>query len=93
MILGSSTLEPMVKALVPRAELVGRPRFSTLSHAGNCKLSRLPPRSAVVAFSVEQVYAMAEALRRFRGGAAVVMGALSPETPQLPDKGSQAQTP
>jgi len=80
MILGSSTLEPMVKALVPRAELVGRPRFSTLSHAGSCKLSRLPPRSAVVAFSVEQVYAMAEALRRFRGGAAVVMGALSPET-------------
>jgi ATP-dependent RNA helicase SUPV3L1/SUV3 len=80
MLLGSSTLEPMVKALVPRAELVERPRFSTLSHAGSCKLSRLPPRSAVVAFSSEQVYAMAEMLRRFRGGAAVVMGALSPET-------------
>jgi ATP-dependent RNA helicase SUPV3L1/SUV3 len=80
MILGSATLEPMVKALIPRAEITSRPRFSTLSHAGLCKLSRLPKRSAVVAFSVEQVYAMAEALRRFRGGAAVVMGALSPET-------------
>jgi ATP-dependent RNA helicase SUPV3L1/SUV3 len=80
MILGSATLEPMVKALIPKAEITSRPRFSTLSHAGVCKLSRLPKRSAVVAFSVEQVYAMAEALRRFRGGAAVVMGALSPET-------------
>jgi len=80
MILGSATLEPLVKALIPRAELVERPRFSTLTHSGQTKLSRLPPRSAVVAFSIEQVYAMAEALRRFRGGAAVVMGALSPET-------------
>jgi ATP-dependent RNA helicase SUPV3L1/SUV3 len=80
MILGSATLEPMVRALIPKAEITTRPRFSTLSHAGVCKLSRLPKRSAVVAFSVEQVYAMAEALRRFRGGAAVVMGALSPET-------------
>lgn len=80
MLLGSATLEPMVKALVPGAERIERPRFSTLRHAGGCKLSRLPPRSAVVAFSAEQVYAMAEMLRRFRGGAAVVMGALSPET-------------
>ncbi len=80
MILGSATLKPVVKTLIPEAELVERPRFSTLTHAGTTKLSRLPPRSAVVAFSTEQVYAMAEALRRFRGGAAVVMGALSPET-------------
>ena len=80
MILGSATLEPLVKTLIPRAELVERPRFSTLRHSGSCKLSRLPPRSAVVGFSAEQVYAIAEALRRFRGGAAVVMGALSPET-------------
>lgn len=80
MILGSATLEPLVRQLIPRAEMVERPRFSTLTHAGAAKLSRLPPRSAVVAFSTEQVYAMAEALRRFRGGAAVVMGALSPET-------------
>lgn len=80
MILGSSTLEPMIRALVPEAEIVSRPRFSTLRHAGSRKLSRIPPRSAIVAFSAEQVYAMAEMLRRFRGGAAVVMGALSPQT-------------
>lgn len=80
MILGSSTIEPMVRALVPEAQIVTRPRFSTLSHAGAKKLSRVPPRSAIVAFSAEQVYAIAEMLRRFRGGAAVVMGALSPQT-------------
>lgn len=80
MILGSSTLEPMVKTLVPGVEVVTRPRFSTLTHAGAKKLSRVPPRSAIVAFSAEQVYAIAEMLRRFRGGAAVVMGALSPQT-------------
>jgi ATP-dependent RNA helicase SUPV3L1/SUV3 len=80
MLLGSSTLEPMVRALIPDAEIVTRPRFSTLTYAGARKLSRLPPRSAVVAFSTEQVYAVAEMLRRFRGGAAVVMGGLSPET-------------
>lgn len=80
MILGSRTIEPLVKALVPEAEIIGRPRFSTLSHTGARKLSRIPPRSAIVAFSVEQVYVIAEMLRRFRGGAAVVMGALSPQT-------------
>jgi len=80
MLLGSATLKPMVKALVPGVEIVSRPRFSTLSHAGSAKLSRLPARSAIVAFSAEQVYAVAEMLKRFRGGAAVVMGALSPET-------------
>lgn len=80
MILGSNALRPMVKALVPDAEIIGRPRFSTLSYAGARKLSRLPKRSAIVAFSAEEVYAVAEALRRLRGGAAVVMGALSPRT-------------
>jgi len=80
MLLGSQTVEPMVRALFPKIEVEQRPRFSTLTHAGSAKLSRLPPRSAVVAFSVEQVYQVAEMLRRFRGGAAVVMGALSPET-------------
>ena len=80
MLLGSATLEPVVKALLPGIELEERPRFSTLSHAGSRKLSRLPPRSAIVAFSIEQVYQVAEMLRRFRGGAAVVMGALSPQT-------------
>ncbi len=80
MLLGAATLEPLVKALIPKVEVTTRPRFSTLTHIGPRKLSRLPPRSAVVAFSAEQVYAVAEMLRRFRGGAAVVMGALSPET-------------
>ncbi|HEU4499317.1 MAG TPA: helicase-related protein, partial [Sphingomicrobium sp.] len=80
LILGSDTLKPMVRELLPEAEIVSRPRFSTLRYAGAAKLSRLPPRSAVVAFSAEQVYALAEMLRRFKGGAAVVMGALSPAT-------------
>ncbi|MDT9599674.1 helicase-related protein [Sphingosinicella rhizophila] len=80
MILGSEALAPMVRTLLPKAEIIGRPRFSTLSYAGSSKLSRLPPRSAIVAFSAEQVYAVAEMLRRMRGGAAVVMGALSPRT-------------
>jgi len=80
LILGSDSLKPMIRELLPEAEIVSRPRFSTLRYAGSTKLSRLPPRSAVVAFSAEQVYALAEMLRRFRGGAAVVMGALSPAT-------------
>src|SRR5215218_10573352 len=80
LILGSDTLKPMIRELLPDAEIVSRPRFSTLRYAGSVKLSRLPPRSAVVAFSAEQVYALAEMLRRFKGGAAVVMGALSPAT-------------
>ena len=80
MLLGSATLVPLVRTLLPEAEIITRPRFSTLSHTGARKLSRIPPRSAIVAFSAEQVYAVAEMLRRFRGGAAVVMGALSPQT-------------
>ncbi|MFS0738271.1 helicase-related protein [Sphingomonas sp. 1P06PA] len=80
MILGSDTLRPLLRELVPEAEIISRPRFSTLSYAGVTKLSRLPPRSAIVAFSAEEVYAVAEMLRRLRGGAAVVMGALSPST-------------
>jgi len=80
MILGSEALRPMLKALTPDAEIITRPRFSTLTYAGPSKLSRLPKRSVVVAFSAEEVYAVAEMLRRLRGGAAVVMGALSPRT-------------
>ncbi|MGH6658426.1 MAG: helicase-related protein, partial [Sphingomicrobium sp.] len=80
LILGSESLKPIIRELLPEAEIVTRPRFSTLRFAGGTKLSRLPPRSAVVAFSAEQVYALAEMLRRFKGGAAVVMGALSPST-------------
>ena len=80
LILGSASLKPLVRQLIPEAEIVSRPRFSTLRYGGSCKLSRLPPRSAIVAFSAEEVYAIAEMLRRFSGGAAVVMGALSPRT-------------
>lgn len=80
MILGSASLTPMVRALVPDAEIISRPRFSQLSYSGPKKLSRLPPRTAIVAFSAEHVYAVAEMLRRTRGGCAVVMGALSPAT-------------
>jgi len=80
MILGSEALRPMLKALVRGIDILNRPRFSTLSYAGAKKISRLPKRSAIVAFSAEEVYAVAEMLRRLRGGAAVVMGALSPRT-------------
>ncbi|MEE9433038.1 MAG: helicase-related protein [Sphingorhabdus sp.] len=80
MVLGAESLRPIIQQLLPEAEITTRPRFSTLSYAGAKKLSRLPKRSAIVAFSVEQVYAAAELLRRLRGGAAVVMGALSPRT-------------
>ncbi|MFZ5792312.1 MAG: helicase-related protein [Pseudomonadota bacterium] len=80
MLLGADTIRPLLKKLVPEAEYIARPRFSTLSYAGPRKLTRLPPRSAVVAFSVADVYALAELVRRQRGGTAVVMGALSPRT-------------
>src|SRR5438094_303765 len=73
-------LRLMLRALTPDAEIITRPRFSTLTYAGPAKLSRLPKRSVVVAFSAEEVYAVAEMLRRLRGGAAVVLGSLSPRT-------------
>ena len=78
--LGSSTMRPAIAALVPEAQFMRRERFSTLSWAGSKKLSRMPARSAIVGFSVDDVYATAELLRRLKGGAAVVMGALSPRT-------------
>ncbi|MDB6176929.1 helicase-related protein [Paracoccus sp. Z330] len=78
--LGSDTMRPAIAALVPGAQFQRRERFSTLSWAGSKKLSRMPARSAVVGFSVDDVYAMAELLRRQKGGCAVVMGALSPRT-------------
>ena len=80
MLLGSESLKPLIRGLVPDTEIITRPRFSTLSYTGAKKLSKLPPRSAIVAFSAEEVYAVAEMLRRLKGGAAVVMGALSPRT-------------
>jgi superfamily II DNA/RNA helicase len=80
MLLGSAAMGPLIRKLLPEVEIVSRERFSTLSYAGSKKLTRLPRRSAVVAFSAEQVYAVAELIRRQRGGAAVVMGSLSPRT-------------
>ncbi|MBC6440680.1 MAG: disulfide oxidoreductase [Rhodospirillales bacterium] len=78
MVMGAATMRPVIRELVPDAEFIVRPRFSKLSYAGFRKITRLPPRSAVVAFSVAEVYELAETLRRQRGGCAVVLGALSP---------------
>ena len=74
--LGSDTMRPRIASLVPGAQFQRRERFSRLTYSGARKLSRMPPRSAVVGFSVEDVYAIAELIRRQKGGAAVVMGAL-----------------
>ena len=76
--LGSDSMRPAIAALVPRVQFLRRERFSTLTYAGSKKISRLPTRSAIVSFSVENLYAIAELIRRQRGGCAVVMGALSP---------------
>ncbi|MEM1129374.1 MAG: helicase-related protein [Pseudomonadota bacterium] len=78
--LGSPTMRGAIAAQVPGAQFRSRARFSDLSYTGARKLSRMPARSAIVGFSVENVYAIAELLRRQKGGAAVVMGALSPRT-------------
>ena len=80
LVLGAATVRPMVEKLLPGAHVISRPRLSTLTYAGEKKLTRLPRRSAIVAFSAEEVYAIAELIRRQRGGAAVVLGALSPRT-------------
>lgn len=78
--LGSETMKGAIAALVPKVQFTRRERFSTLSWSGSKKISRMKPRAAIVGFSVENVYAIAELLRRQKGGAAVVMGALSPRT-------------
>ncbi|KAF0674961.1 helicase-related protein [Profundibacterium mesophilum] len=78
--LGAETMRQAIAALVPEAQFMRRERFSTLIYSGAKKISRMRPRSAIVGFSVENVYAIAELLRRQKGGAAVVMGALSPRT-------------
>ena len=77
---GAEPLGPLIRRLLPDAEFVTRERFSKLTYDGSKKLTRLPRRSAVVAFSTEAVYTIAELIRRQRGGAAVVMGSLSPRT-------------
>jgi ATP-dependent RNA helicase SUPV3L1/SUV3 len=78
--LGADTMRGPIQALVPEAQFVRRERMSDLVYAGSKKISRMPPRSAIVGFSVDSVYAIAELIRRQKGGAAVVMGALSPRT-------------
>ncbi len=78
--LGADTMRGTIAALVPEAQFLRRDRMSDLSYTGQKKVSRMKPRSAIVGFSVDSVYAMAELIRRQKGGAAVVMGALSPRT-------------
>ncbi len=80
LVIGASTMKPLVDALLPGAHVVSRPRLSKLTFAGEKKITRLPRRSAIVAFSADEVYAIAELVRRQKGGAAVVLGALSPRT-------------
>ena len=78
--LGAETIRPLIQSLVPGTDFISRPRLSNLSYVGPRKTTRLPRRSAVVAFSINEVYAIAELMRRQRGGTAVVLGALSPRT-------------
>ncbi|WP_128290891.1 helicase-related protein [Afifella aestuarii] len=80
LLLGASTMRGVIEGLLPGAHIVTRPRMSVLAYAGQKKLTRLPERSAIVAFSAEEVYAIGELMRRQRGGAAAVLGALSPRT-------------
>nr|WP_185969888.1 helicase-related protein [Rhizobium straminoryzae] len=80
LLLGAGTMRPILEKLLPGITVVERPRLSTLFYAGQKKITRLPQRSAIVAFSADEVYAIAELIRRQRGGAAVVLGALSPRT-------------
>src|SRR5215213_8459904 len=80
LVLGAQTVRPMVERLLPGAHVLTRPRLSQLTFSGEKKLTRLPRRTAIVAFSTDEVYSIAELIRRQRGGAAVVLGALSPRT-------------
>jgi ATP-dependent RNA helicase SUPV3L1/SUV3 len=80
LLLGAGTMRPILEQLLPGLLVIERPRLSQLTYAGSKKITRLPKRSAIVAFSAEEVYAIAELIRRQRGGAAVVLGALSPRT-------------
>jgi len=80
LLLGAGTMRPILERLLPGLTVIERPRLSQLFYAGQKKITRLPQRSAIVAFSADEVYAIAELIRRQRGGAAVVLGALSPRT-------------
>ena len=80
MFLGSHTMKPIIKSLLNEVEFVSRERYSKLSYSGYKKISRLNPKTALIAFSVDEVYAIAELIRRQKGGAAIIMGSLSPKT-------------
>jgi ATP-dependent RNA helicase SUPV3L1/SUV3 len=80
LLLGAATIRPLLERLLPGLNVITRPRMSVLEYAGSKKVSRLPARSAIVAFSSDEVYSIAELIRRQRGGAAVVLGSLSPRT-------------
>ncbi|WP_084365096.1 helicase-related protein [Rhizobium sp. RU36D] len=80
LLLGSATMKPILQHILPGITVIERPRLSQLFYAGQKKITRLPQRTAIVAFSADEVYAIAELIRRQRGGAAVVLGALSPRT-------------
>ena len=80
LLLGAGTMRPILQHLLPGITVIERPRLSHLLYAGQKKITRLPQRSAIVAFSADEVYSIAELIRRQRGGAAVVLGALSPRT-------------
>ncbi len=80
LLLGAQTMADSIRELIPGANFIARPRLSKLTYSGQKKITRLQSRSAIVAFSASDVYAIAELIRRQRGGAAVVLGALSPRT-------------
>lgn len=80
MFMGADTIRSLLRCLLPGVEYIDRPRMSVLSHVGHQKLSRLPKRSAIIAFSFEDVYRIADLLRHQSGGTSIVMGGLSPRT-------------
>ena len=80
MFLGSHTMKSIISSLVDNVEFVSRDRYSKLNYSGYKKISRLNPKTALIAFSTDEVYAIAELIRRQRGGAAIIMGSLSPKT-------------
>jgi ATP-dependent RNA helicase SUPV3L1/SUV3 len=80
LLLGAQTMTDAIRELIPGANFIARPRLSKLTYSGQKKITRLQSRTAIVAFSANEVYAIAELIRRQRGGAAVVLGALSPRT-------------
>ncbi len=80
LLMGSDTVEKLIKKLIPKIKFINRSRYSKLSYSGYKKITNLPRRSAVVAFSMDSVYSIAEVLRKHKGGVAIIMGALSPRT-------------